>query len=83
MVSHTTQGMPASVSSKEAHRVVSVLSVLQVESLSLQRGNNMASVTEPVSSSTRSQSSSLVSKASSFILPSLSRAHLSIFLHFL
>lgn len=82
-MSHTAQGMPASVSSQEAHRVVSALSVLQVENLSLQRGNNLATVSEPVSSSARSESCSLVSRASSFILPSLSHAHLSIFLHFL
>ena len=82
-MSQITQGMPASVSSQEAHRVVSVLSVLQVESLNLQKGNNLARVLEPVSSSARSESCSLVSKASSFVLPSLSRAHLSIFLHFL
>ena len=82
-MSQITQGMPASVSSQEAHRVVSVLSVLQVESLNLQKGNNLARVLEPVSSSTRSESCSLVSKASSFVLPSLSRAHLSLFLHFL
>lgn len=82
-MSHTAQGMPTSVSSQEAHRVVSALSVLQVENLSLQRGNNLATVSEPVSSSARSESCSLVSRASSFNLPSLSRAHLSIFLHFL
>lgn len=65
-MSHTAQGMPASVSSQEAHRVVSALSVLQVENLSLQRGNNLATVSEPVSSSARSESCSLVSRASSF-----------------